>query len=198
LLLANLGKETRPEPLIAKISQETLARMIGTTRARFFMNKVRKLGFISYNGRIEAHSSWLNVVLRDQPHRLPDRRMFICGRIELCRRNLLTCSEGRIGRPQIADRKMHMSGESLAIILVVGLIAGWLAGQIWQGSGFGLVGDLVIGVLGAFIGSWLLPQLGIHLGSGLLAAIINATIGALVLLFLISLVGGRRSWGRRL
>ena len=93
---------------------------------------------------------------------------------------------------------MNMSGESLAIIIVVGLVAGWLAGQIVQGTGFGIVGDIVIGILGAFVGSWLLPELGIHLGSGLLAAIINATIGALVLLFLISLVGGRRSWGRRL
>jgi uncharacterized membrane protein YeaQ/YmgE (transglycosylase-associated protein family) len=90
---------------------------------------------------------------------------------------------------------MHMSGETLAIIIVVGLIAGWLAGQIVQGSGFGLVGDLVIGILGAFVGSWLLPQLGIYLGSGLVAAIVNATIGAVVLLFLISLVGGRRRWG---
>ena len=93
---------------------------------------------------------------------------------------------------------MNMSGESLAIIIVVGLVAGWLAGQIVQGTGFGVFGDIVIGILGAFVGSWLLPELGIHLGSGLLAAIINATIGALVLLFLISLVGGRRSWGRRL
>ena len=58
-----------------------------------------------------------------------------------------------------------MSGESLLIILVVGLIAGWLAGQIVQGTGFGLIGDLIIGVVGAFIGGWLLPQLGIHLGS---------------------------------
>jgi len=93
-----------------------------------------------------------------------------------------------------------MSGESLAIVLVVGLIAGWLAGQIVQGTGFGIVGDLVIGILGAFVGSWLLPELGIHLGSGLLAAIINATIGAVVLLFVISLVRGggfRGSWGRR-
>lgn len=93
---------------------------------------------------------------------------------------------------------MNMSGESLVIILLVGLVAGWLAGQIVQGTGFGLVGDLVIGVLGAFVGSWLLPELGIYLGSGIVAAIINATIGALVLLFLISLIGGRRSWGRRL
>jgi CRP/FNR family transcriptional regulator, cyclic AMP receptor protein len=69
LLLANFGKEGRPEPMIAKISQETLAEMIGTTRSRvsFFMNKFRKLGFIDYNGGIEVHSSLLNVVLHDQP-----------------------------------------------------------------------------------------------------------------------------------
>ncbi len=70
LLLANFGKEGRPEPIIAKVSQETLADMIGTTRSRvsFFMNKFRKLGFISYNGKIEVHSSLLNVVLNDHPH----------------------------------------------------------------------------------------------------------------------------------
>lgn len=69
LLLANFGKEGKPEPVLAKISQETLAQMIGTTRARvsFFMNKFRKLGFISYNGGIEVHSSLLNVVLHEQP-----------------------------------------------------------------------------------------------------------------------------------
>ena len=67
LLLANFGKEGKPEPVIAKISQETLAEMIGTTRARvsFFMNKFHKLGFIAYNGGIEVHSSLLNVVLHD-------------------------------------------------------------------------------------------------------------------------------------
>ncbi len=77
---------------------------------------------------------------------------------------------------------MHMSGESLLIILLVGVVAGWLAGQIVQGTGFGLVGDLIVGIVGAFIGSWVLPQLGIHLGAGLVAAIVNATIGALLLL----------------
>jgi len=68
LLLANFGKEEKPEPIIAKISQETLAGMVGTTRSRvsFFMNKFRKLGFIGYNGRIEVYSSLLNVVLHDQ------------------------------------------------------------------------------------------------------------------------------------
>jgi uncharacterized membrane protein YeaQ/YmgE (transglycosylase-associated protein family) len=97
------------------------------------------------------------------------------------------------------DRKMHMSGESLLIILVVGLIAGWLAGQIVQGTGFGIVGDLLVGIAGAFIGSWLLPQLGLHLGSGIISAFINATIGAMLLLLVIRLVRGgggmRRSWG---
>lgn len=70
LLLAKFGKETDPEPMIAKISQETLAQMIGTTRARvsFFMNKFRRLGFISYNGHIEVHTSLLNAVLHDHPH----------------------------------------------------------------------------------------------------------------------------------
>jgi CRP/FNR family cyclic AMP-dependent transcriptional regulator len=73
LLLANFGKEGTPQPIMAKISQETLAEMIGTTRSRvsFFMNKFRKLGFIAYNGGIEGgievHSSLLNVVLHDQP-----------------------------------------------------------------------------------------------------------------------------------
>jgi CRP/FNR family transcriptional regulator, cyclic AMP receptor protein len=70
LLLANFGKEGKPEPMIAKISQETLAEMIGTTRSRvsFFMNKFRKLGFIHYNGHIEVHSSLLNLVLHEEPH----------------------------------------------------------------------------------------------------------------------------------
>jgi CRP/FNR family transcriptional regulator, cyclic AMP receptor protein len=69
LLLANFGKEGRPQPIAGKISQETLAEMIGTTRSRvsFFMNKFRKLGFIDYNGEIEVHNSLLNVVLYDKP-----------------------------------------------------------------------------------------------------------------------------------
>src|SRR5579864_7559907 len=67
LLLANFGKEGKPEPVIPKISQETLAGIVGTTRARvsFFMNRFRKLGFIEYNGGLEVHSSLLNIVLHD-------------------------------------------------------------------------------------------------------------------------------------
>jgi CRP/FNR family cyclic AMP-dependent transcriptional regulator len=70
LLLANFGKEGRPERIVAKVSQETLAEMIGTTRSRvsFFMNKFRKLGLIDYNGHLEIHTSLLNVVLHEQPH----------------------------------------------------------------------------------------------------------------------------------
>jgi CRP-like cAMP-binding protein len=70
LILANYGNEGRPEPILAKISQETLAEMIGTTRSRvsFFMNRFRKLGLIKYNGQIEVHKSLLNLVLHEQPH----------------------------------------------------------------------------------------------------------------------------------
>jgi CRP/FNR family cyclic AMP-dependent transcriptional regulator len=69
LLLANFGKEGKPEPILAKVSQETLAEMIGTTRSRVshFMNKFRQLGFIEYNGTLKVHSSLLSVVLHDQP-----------------------------------------------------------------------------------------------------------------------------------
>ncbi len=70
LLLANYGTEDRPEPISANVSQETLAKLIGTTRSRvsFFMNKFRKMGLISYNGKIHVHKALLNLVLHDDPH----------------------------------------------------------------------------------------------------------------------------------
>ena len=88
---------------------------------------------------------------------------------------------------------MYLSGESILIILVVGLIAGWLAGKIVQGTGYGLIGDIAIGIIGAFIASWLFPRLGIALGAGLVREIIDATIGAILLLVILRLVrrGGR-------
>jgi len=94
---------------------------------------------------------------------------------------------------------LHISGESLLVIILVGVVAGWLAGQVWKGSGFGLVGDLIVGVVGALIASWLFPQLGIHLGRGLVAEIISAAIGAIILLLVLGLFNGssrRRRWGR--
>jgi uncharacterized membrane protein YeaQ/YmgE (transglycosylase-associated protein family) len=73
---------------------------------------------------------------------------------------------------------MHLSNQSLLVIILVGVIAGWLAGRVMAGGGFGLIGDLLVGLIGAFVGDWLLPRLGIHLGTGVVAAIVNAFIGA--------------------
>jgi uncharacterized membrane protein YeaQ/YmgE (transglycosylase-associated protein family) len=91
---------------------------------------------------------------------------------------------------------MYLSNQSLLVIIVVGLVAGWLAGQVMRGGGFGLIGDLIVGLIGAFIGDWLMPQLGIHIGDGIVALIVNAFVGAVVLLFLLRLVG-RGGWGYR-
>jgi uncharacterized membrane protein YeaQ/YmgE (transglycosylase-associated protein family) len=87
-----------------------------------------------------------------------------------------------------------MSGESLLVILVVGLIAGWLAGHFVRGTGFGIIADICIGIIGALIASWLFPRLGIHLGTGMVARIIAATIGAIILLLILRLFRGRGRW----
>jgi len=81
-----------------------------------------------------------------------------------------------------------MSMESLLIILIVGAIAGWLAGVIMKGGGFGLLGDIVVGIIGAFVGSYVLGKLGVSLGGGMLGWIGTAVIGAVIVLALIRLV----------
>jgi uncharacterized membrane protein YeaQ/YmgE (transglycosylase-associated protein family) len=81
-----------------------------------------------------------------------------------------------------------MTLEALIVIIIVGLVAGWLAGQIVKGSGFGLVGDIVVGLVGALIGGWLLPRIGLGLGGGLVGEIITAVIGAVILLVILRLV----------
>src|SRR3954464_11371208 len=88
---------------------------------------------------------------------------------------------------------MYLSSEGLLIILFVGLVAGWLAGQIVRGTGFGIIGDILVGIAGALIASLFFPRLGIHLGSGLLSEIIYSAIGAIILLLVVRLVrnGGR-------
>jgi uncharacterized membrane protein YeaQ/YmgE (transglycosylase-associated protein family) len=100
----------------------------------------------------------------------------------------------------LGAKVMHLSNESLLVIIFVGIVAGWLAGRVMEGGGFGLIGDLIVGLIGAFIGDWLLPQLGVHFGTGIVALIINAFIGAVILLLILRLVGGgwgyRRRWGR--
>jgi uncharacterized membrane protein YeaQ/YmgE (transglycosylase-associated protein family) len=92
---------------------------------------------------------------------------------------------------------MHLSNQGLLVIIVVGVVAGYLAGRVMEGGGFGLIGDLLVGLVGAFIGDWLLPQLGIHLGVGIVALIINAFVGAVVLLLILRLVSGGFGRGRR-
>ena len=77
---------------------------------------------------------------------------------------------------------------SIIAALVIGAIAGWLAGQIVRGAGFGLIGNIVIGILGALLAGWLLPQLHVELASGTLGSIINSTIGAVIILVILSLV----------
>ena len=87
-----------------------------------------------------------------------------------------------------------MSGQSILIILVVGLIAGWLATHIVRGTGYGLVANLCLGIVGALLGNWLLPAIGLHLGSGFISSIISATIGAILLLVILRLVHRGGKW----
>jgi uncharacterized membrane protein YeaQ/YmgE (transglycosylase-associated protein family) len=88
---------------------------------------------------------------------------------------------------------MRLSSEGLLVILFVGLVAGWLAGKIVRGTGFGIIGDIIVGIAGAFVASWLFPKLGIQLGSGLVREIIDSAIGAILLLLIVRLIrtGGR-------
>jgi uncharacterized membrane protein YeaQ/YmgE (transglycosylase-associated protein family) len=86
---------------------------------------------------------------------------------------------------------MYISSESLLVILFVGLVAGWLAGKIVRGTGFGIIGDILVGIAGAFVASFLFPKLGIHLGTGLISEIIYSAIGAIVLLLIVRLLRGR-------
>jgi uncharacterized membrane protein YeaQ/YmgE (transglycosylase-associated protein family) len=88
---------------------------------------------------------------------------------------------------------MQMSGQNLLVILFVGLVAGWLAGKIVRGTGFGIIGDIIVGILGAFIAGWLFPRLGFHLGVGIVEEILFSAIGAIVLLLIVRLIrtGGR-------
>jgi uncharacterized membrane protein YeaQ/YmgE (transglycosylase-associated protein family) len=88
---------------------------------------------------------------------------------------------------------MHLSSEGLLVILFVGLIAGWLAGKIVRGTGFGIIGDIIVGIAGAFVASWLFPKLGFQVGTGLVREIIESAIGAIILLLIVRLIrtGGR-------
>lgn len=90
---------------------------------------------------------------------------------------------------------MNISNDGVTVVIMVGIVAGWLAGQLMRGGGSGLIGDFIVGILGAFFGDWLFPQLGIHLGVGTVSQIISAALGAIILLFIVRLVAGNRRWG---
>ena len=86
---------------------------------------------------------------------------------------------------------MYLSNEGILVILFVGLVAGWLAGKIVRGTGFGIIGDIVVGIAGAFIASWLFPKLCIAIPVGhLVREIIDSAIGAILLLLIVRLVRG--------
>ncbi|MER8808800.1 GlsB/YeaQ/YmgE family stress response membrane protein [Mesorhizobium australicum] len=78
-----------------------------------------------------------------------------------------------------------MGVESLLVFILIGAIAGWLAGLIVSGFGFGLIGNIIVGIVGAFIAGWLFPRIGLSIGGGIIASIIHATIGAIILLVLV-------------
>jgi uncharacterized membrane protein YeaQ/YmgE (transglycosylase-associated protein family) len=82
----------------------------------------------------------------------------------------------------------RMDVQTLIIWLIVGAMAGWLAGMVVKGGRYGLIGDIIVGIIGGFIAGWLLPQLGIVIGTGIIAAIINAFVGAVILLLVLRLV----------
>lgn len=85
---------------------------------------------------------------------------------------------------------MYISNEGLLVILFVGLVAGWLAGKVVRGTGFGIIGDIVVGIAGALVASFLFPKLGIRIGTGLASEIVYSAIGAVILLLVVRLVRG--------
>ncbi len=81
-----------------------------------------------------------------------------------------------------------MEAQSLIVILIVGGVAGWLAGLIVKGYGYGIIGNIVVGIVGALVAGWIFPMMGLGFGGGILASIIHATVGAVIVLFLIRLI----------
>lgn len=82
--------------------------------------------------------------------------------------------------------------DGIIVTLILGAVAGWLGSQIYKGSGLGLIGNIIVGILGGFIGYWGLGKLGVSLGTGYIGYILTAAVGAIVLLFLVNLISGRR------
>src|SRR5215471_19974678 len=149
------------------------------------------LTLVRFDGVEDAQHNSVNMVFVDHrsPHDPGRPRAFVY----TFRKSLLLSKPRDVTYRQCKSLHILAGCLSILVILLVGLIAGWLAGQIVKGTGYGLVADICIGIIGALIGSWLLPQLGIHLGAGIVSSIIVATIGAIILLVILRLVnrGGR-------
>src|SRR5271168_1728360 len=84
--------------------------------------------------------------------------------------------------------------ESLVVVFLIGLLVGWVAGNVVRFSGLGLAGDLTVGVVGAFLGHWVLPAMHVPLGSGAVSLVVDATVGAIVLLLVLGLISFARNW----
>jgi uncharacterized membrane protein YeaQ/YmgE (transglycosylase-associated protein family) len=108
-------------------------------------------------------------------------------------RHIETTTYRPSGRCIERGRQLQISNEGILVILFVGLVAGWLAGKIVHGTGFGIIGDVLVGIAGALLASLLFPKLGIRLGTGLVSEIVYSTIGAIILLVIVRLLrpGGR-------
>jgi uncharacterized membrane protein YeaQ/YmgE (transglycosylase-associated protein family) len=89
---------------------------------------------------------------------------------------------------------VHLSNERMIVILLVGIVAGWLIGKVVRGAGFGLVGDAAVGIVGALVGEWVLPRFSFHFLSGLTGMIVDAAAGAVVLLVVLRSIGAS-AWG---
>jgi uncharacterized membrane protein YeaQ/YmgE (transglycosylase-associated protein family) len=97
-------------------------------------------------------------------------------------------SNGCVSQSVLRYRGKKMKLEALIIWLLVGAVAGWLAGMVVKGGSYGLIGSIVVGIIGGFIAGWLLPRIGVVIGGGVIGSIINAFIGAVILLVVLRLV----------
>jgi uncharacterized membrane protein YeaQ/YmgE (transglycosylase-associated protein family) len=97
-------------------------------------------------------------------------------------------------RDSARGSSVYLSNERMIVILLVGVVAGWLVGKVVRGAGFGLIGDAAVGIVGALIGEWLLPRLNFHFWGGLIGMIVDAGIGAVILLVLLRSIGAS-GWG---
>src|SRR5664279_4902884 len=128
-----------------------------------------------------------------QPAIRPTNKITRMPSLEICIGNFPLLVRAVTARTNRGEFPMQISNEGILVILFVGLIAGWLAGKIVRGTGFGIIGDILVGIAGAFVASLLFPKLGIVIGSGIVSEIIYSAIGAIILLLIVRLLrtGGR-------